>query len=136
MTTSKTTINFAMANRRCTEVRRVDRDQCRRLSDRARLSAGQPRERRSGAEAVSDIMDRLADAHMKLTEGQGAELLWRDSQAKRLSPAEALEIYALKTAPAFEAALMTGLRLAGPMTVLQADRRVCPASRHRIPDSK
>ena len=59
-------------------------------------------------------MDRLAEAHMKLTEGQGAELLWRDSHAKRLTPDEALEIYALKTAPAFEAALMTGLRLAGP----------------------
>ncbi len=67
-----------------------------------------------GAEVVSDIMDRLADAHMKLTEGQGAELLWRDSRRKRLSAAESLEIYALKTAPAFEAALITGLRLAGP----------------------
>jgi geranylgeranyl pyrophosphate synthase len=67
-----------------------------------------------GPEVVSDIMDRLADAHMKLAEGQGAELLWRDSRRKRLSPAEALEIYALKTAPAFEAALITGLRLAGP----------------------
>jgi geranylgeranyl pyrophosphate synthase len=67
-----------------------------------------------GADVVSDIMDRLADAHMKLTEGQGAELLWRDSRRKRLSAAEALEIYALKTAPAFEAALITGLRLAAP----------------------
>lgn len=67
-----------------------------------------------GADVVSDIMDRLADAHMKLTEGQGAELLWRDSRRKRLSAAESLEIYALKTAPAFEAALITGLRLAGP----------------------
>ncbi|HEX3999548.1 MAG TPA: polyprenyl synthetase family protein [Pirellulales bacterium] len=67
-----------------------------------------------GADAVSDIMDRLAEAHMKLTEGQGAELLWRDSRRKLLSVAESLEIYALKTAPAFEAALITGLRLAGP----------------------
>jgi len=66
-----------------------------------------------GAEVVSDIMDRLADAHIKLTEGQGAELLWRDSRRKRLSAAEALEIYALKTAPAFEAALITGVRLGG-----------------------
>ncbi len=68
-----------------------------------------------GADAVSEIMDRLADCHMKLTEGQGAELLWRDTRRKRLSPDEAIEIYALKTAPAFEAALITGLRLAGPI---------------------
>ncbi len=31
-----------------------------------------------------------------------------------MTPADALHIYALKTAPAFEAALLTGLRLAGP----------------------
>jgi geranylgeranyl pyrophosphate synthase len=67
-----------------------------------------------GPETVSDILDRLADAHMKLSEGQGAELLWRDSSDKQLSPADALHIYALKTSPAFEAALLTGLRLAGP----------------------
>jgi geranylgeranyl pyrophosphate synthase len=67
-----------------------------------------------GPETVSDILDRLADAHMKLSEGQGAELLWRDSSDKKLTPADALHIYALKTSPAFEAALLTGLRLAGP----------------------
>jgi geranylgeranyl pyrophosphate synthase len=32
---------------------------------------------------------------------------------KRITPREALKIYALKTAPAFEAALMAGVRLAG-----------------------
>ncbi len=68
-----------------------------------------------GADVVSDIVDRLADAHIKLTEGQGAELLWRDSHQKRLTPLDALTIYALKTAPAFEAALFSGLRLAGPI---------------------
>jgi geranylgeranyl diphosphate synthase, type II len=67
-----------------------------------------------GPEVVSDILDRLAEAHLRLCEGQGAELLWRDSRDKRLSPQEALRIYALKTAPAFEAALLTGLRLAAP----------------------
>ncbi len=67
-----------------------------------------------GPEAVGEILDRLADAHMKLSEGQGAELIWRDSRNKRLSPQDALKIYALKTAPAFEAALYTGVRLAGP----------------------
>ena len=67
-----------------------------------------------GAEAAADIIDRLADAHLKLAEGQGAELLWRDSLEKKLAPLDALKIYALKTAPAFEAAIYSGLRLAGP----------------------
>jgi geranylgeranyl pyrophosphate synthase len=67
-----------------------------------------------GAATAADILHKLADAHTKLSEGQGAELVWRDSRDKRLSPAEALKIYALKTAPAFEAALYCGLRLAGP----------------------
>jgi geranylgeranyl pyrophosphate synthase len=68
-----------------------------------------------GPEVVSEIIDRLADAHLKLSEGQGAELLWRDSHTKQLTPLDALKIYALKTAPAFEAALFSGLRLAGPI---------------------
>ena len=67
-----------------------------------------------GSDVVSDILDRIADAHMKLSEGQGAELIWRDSHNKQLTPQDTLRIYALKTAPAFEAALHTGLRLAGP----------------------
>ncbi len=66
-----------------------------------------------GAECVSDILDCLARSHMKLSEGQGAELLWRDAKDKRLSPTDALKIYVLKTSPAFEAALFTGIRLAG-----------------------
>ncbi|HZZ72197.1 MAG TPA: polyprenyl synthetase family protein [Pirellulales bacterium] len=66
-----------------------------------------------GAEVVADILDKLADAHLKLSEGQGAELLWRDARDKSLSPLDALKIYALKTAPAFEAALYSGARMAG-----------------------
>ncbi|MEX2026541.1 MAG: polyprenyl synthetase family protein, partial [Pirellulaceae bacterium] len=66
-----------------------------------------------GADAVADILDTLADAHLRLSEGQGAELLWRDESDKRLKPIDALKIYALKTSPAFEAALFTGIRLAG-----------------------
>jgi geranylgeranyl diphosphate synthase, type II len=69
----------------------------------------------TGAEAAADIVDRLADAHLKLSEGQGAELLWRDAHNKRLTPLDALKIYALKTAPAFEAAIFSSLRLAGPV---------------------
>jgi geranylgeranyl pyrophosphate synthase len=68
-----------------------------------------------GSDTAADIIDRLAEAHMRLTEGQGAELLWRDALDKRLKPLDALKIYALKTAPAFEAALYSGLRLAGPV---------------------
>jgi len=66
-----------------------------------------------GAEVAADILDKLADAHMKLSEGQGAELLWRDAENKAITTLDALKIYALKTSPAFEAALYTGVRLAG-----------------------
>ncbi len=68
-----------------------------------------------GAEVVGDILDQLADAHLKLAEGQGAELFAATLPAQQLTPAEALGIYALKTAPAFDAALLTGLRLAAPI---------------------
>jgi len=68
-----------------------------------------------GAEAVVDILDCLARAHTRLSEGQGAELVWRDTRDKRLRPIDALAIYALKTSPAFEAALYCGARLAGPV---------------------
>jgi geranylgeranyl pyrophosphate synthase len=73
------------------------------------------RERKElGGDCAADILNRLADAHFKLSEGQGAELLWRDARDKALTALDALKIYALKTAPAFEAALYAGLRLAGP----------------------
>jgi geranylgeranyl pyrophosphate synthase len=77
-----------------------------------------------GADTAADLLNKLADAHTKLSEGQGAELVWRDSRDKRLTPAEALKIYALKTAPAFEAALYCGVRLAGP-----ADQYAKPLAR-------
>ncbi|MFV2069573.1 MAG: polyprenyl synthetase family protein, partial [Pirellulales bacterium] len=66
------------------------------------------------ADVIADVVSRFAEAHTRLSEGQGAELLWRDAKDKRLSPLDALKIYALKTAPAFEAALFAGARLAGP----------------------
>ncbi len=66
-----------------------------------------------GCDCTADILDCLAGAHTRLAEGQGAELLWRDASDKRLTPLDALKVYALKTAPAFEAALFTGARLAG-----------------------
>jgi geranylgeranyl pyrophosphate synthase len=67
-----------------------------------------------GADCAADILNKLSEAHLKLSEGQGAELLWRDAGDKSLTALDALKIYALKTAPAFEAALYAGLRLAGP----------------------
>ncbi len=67
-----------------------------------------------GSDCAASILDLLADSHQRLSEGQGAELLWRDAKDKRISPVDALRIYALKTAPAFEAAFLTGVRLAGP----------------------
>lgn len=68
-----------------------------------------------GAEAAADILDKLAESHMRLSEGQGAELLWRDAADQTLTAMDALKIYALKTSPAFEAAIYGGARLAGPV---------------------
>ncbi|MFO0841600.1 MAG: polyprenyl synthetase family protein [Gemmataceae bacterium] len=67
-----------------------------------------------GGDCAADIVNKLSEAHLRLSEGQGAELLWRDAGDKALTALDALKIYALKTAPAFEAALYAGLRLAGP----------------------
>lgn len=77
-----------------------------------------------GAEAAADILDLLASSHLRLSEGQGAELLWRDAREKRLTPLDALKVYALKTAPAFEAALLTGVRLAGKFEQLHEPLRL------------
>ncbi|MFM8734348.1 MAG: polyprenyl synthetase family protein [Pirellulales bacterium] len=71
------------------------------------------------AGTIRDCLSILADAHVRLARGQGAELWWRDAPAmgfpagRPLSPGEALEIYGLKTSPAFEAAVALGIRLAG-----------------------
>ena len=72
-----------------------------------------------GADVTSDVLELLSDAHLRLSEGQGAELIWRDATDKLLKPIDALRVYALKTAPAFEAALLTGARLAGSIDDLR-----------------
>ncbi len=77
------------------------------------------------AEVVADLIAQFASAHTRLCEGQGAELLWRDARHKALKPLDALKIYALKTAPAFEAALLAGARLAGPIDAIHE-----PAARY------
>ena len=94
------------------------------------------RERKElGGDCTADIIDRLADAHLKLSEGQGAELLWRDGfssdpagSAPTLTALDALKIYALKTAPAFEAALYAGVRLVGPAD--DYDKAIVDFSKH------
>ncbi len=75
-----------------------------------RLVAGQPGE--LPAAAANEVLAALSEAHLRLCEGQGAELAWRATPQLSLPPLEVLRIYALKTAPAFEAALWAGLRLA------------------------
>lgn len=74
-----------------------------------------------GAECVVNILQRLSAAHLQLCCGQGTELLWNRDDTEQLRPVHALQIGALKTAPAFEVALFAGLRAAGvdlPLTVL------------------
>ncbi len=72
-----------------------------------------------GAEAAADILDRMSAAHVKLCDGQGAEMAWQSAPQAELTPLDALQIYALKTSPAFEAALYAGLRMAGPTTAYE-----------------
>lgn len=67
------------------------------------------------AETACDVSERMAQAHIKLCDGQGAEMAWETRPTIDLTPLDALQIYALKTSPAFEAALYSGLRMAGPL---------------------
>ena len=73
------------------------------------------------AATLRDLVAILADAHVRLAKGQGAELWWRDGGDKRLMPGEALTIYGLKTSPAFEAAVAMGIRMAGIQPVEAGD---------------
>lgn len=68
-----------------------------------------------GPDVSCDIVDSMASAHIKLCDGQGAEMAWQDKPDWDFTPLDALTIYALKTSPAFEAALFAGLRMAGPI---------------------
>jgi len=66
-----------------------------------------------GSAAVADILARLSAAQLALCRGQGSELAWAGRPGGSLRPADALQIGALKTAPAFEVALFAGLRASG-----------------------
>lgn len=72
-----------------------------------------------GSDVACDIIDSMAAAHIKLCDGQGAEMAWQHAPDWNMTPLDALQIYALKTSPAFEAALYSGLRMAGNVDALQ-----------------
>ena len=77
-----------------------------------------------GGECVADILVHLSSSHLELCRGQGAELLWpKNGKAPR--PIDALSIYALKTAPAFETSLYAGLRLADARVDARVLKRFC-----------
>ncbi len=88
-----------------------------------RLIAGQAAS--LGDACAADILARLSAAHLDLCRGQGEELLWRDGPGGDLKAIDALAIYALKTAPAFEAALFAGLRAGGAEIDTERLRRFC-----------
>jgi len=69
-----------------------------------------------GAEITCDVLDRMATAHIKLCDGQGAEMAWHEQAVESITLLDALQIYALKTSPAFEAALYAGMRMAGDVS--------------------
>jgi geranylgeranyl pyrophosphate synthase len=68
--------------------------------------------RRIDPEIAADVLDSMATAHLRLCDGQGAEMAWQRTPDWNVTPLDAMQIYALKTSPAFEAALYAGLRLA------------------------
>jgi geranylgeranyl pyrophosphate synthase len=75
-----------------------------------------------GPECTSQMLSELSRSHLRLSRGQGAELLSCGKDPWTLRPIHLLSIYALKTAPAFEAALFLGLRAAGPVPADCRDR--------------
>ncbi|MCA9022670.1 MAG: polyprenyl synthetase family protein, partial [Planctomycetaceae bacterium] len=81
-----------------------------------------------GAEAASDLIEKMSAAHIRLCEGQGAEMAWQESETFELAPLDALQIYALKTSPAFEAALYAGIRMTG--SVGEYEALISSFSRH------
>ena len=79
-------------------------------------------------DVACDVLERMAAAHIKLCDGQGAEMFWQQNPTLDFTPRDALQIYALKTSPAFEAALFAGLRMAG--SVEKYESLIGPFCRH------
>jgi geranylgeranyl pyrophosphate synthase len=80
---------------------------------------------RLGADAAADMLAALSRAHVELCRGQGAELFALANPQDLLLPADAMRLYALKTSPAFEAALFCGLRLSGAAFDAERLRTFC-----------
>jgi len=70
---------------------------------------------RSGTDdrLAAELTQRFSAAHLRLSAGQGAELWLQRHAGERIAVPDVLRIYALKTAPAFEAAVSAGVKLAG-----------------------
>ncbi|MCA9059349.1 MAG: polyprenyl synthetase family protein, partial [Planctomycetaceae bacterium] len=68
--------------------------------------------RELSADIAIDVLNSMSTAHIRLCDGQGAEMAWQQNPDWTLQPLDALQIYSLKTSPAFEAALYAGLRMA------------------------
>jgi geranylgeranyl pyrophosphate synthase len=69
-----------------------------------------------------DMTAVIADAHIALSQGQGMELEWC-SAPRAISLHEALDIFRLKTSPAFEVSLLLGLLCANGNPSLTAPLR-------------
>jgi len=65
-----------------------------------------------GAECAHEMIGGLVRAHLKLCRGQGAELQPRVGGTRAWTSVDLQAVYALKTAPAFEAAIYVGVRAA------------------------
>lgn len=68
--------------------------------------------RELNSDVAIDVLNSMSTAHIRLCDGQGAEMRWQQNPDWNLTPLDALQIYSLKTSPAFEAALYAGLRMA------------------------
>jgi geranylgeranyl pyrophosphate synthase len=66
----------------------------------------------SGQPEAAVLGRMLSESHVRLTLGQGAELLW-SRESGELALTDVLRWYMLKTSPAFEAALACGMAVAG-----------------------
>lgn len=75
-----------------------------------------------GSAAVADILACLTGTHLELCRGQGAEL---SAINTTVPAAQVLEAYALKTAPAFYAAVYCGLRAGGEEIDTRTLREFC-----------
>ncbi len=77
-------------------------------------------------EVAIDLWRVFTTAHVRLCEGQGTELWWRDRVENFFDPTLAVRIYARKTAPALEAALWAGLILTDSAPLSREDlSRMC-----------